>query len=351
MEILRFTNLQWSRKYHESGDFSLQIPVNQYMPDIKYIYTKDRPEMGVVQKTTYVSLSNREYIQLSGQFLEGAELGRMVVYPPAGKAPNGGTNITTEPGWEFKEGPAEDVALEYYNAFKQIGTAARTIALAIEATGSQHRGHDAVHYRNGEVLSWKIYDILKPSGMSYRVHYDLNENTKTLSFWQGLDRTQDNTDGNNPVIFSTRYGNILKPNILIDETDYKNACIVSHGTAATADLVTQMVFNDDDEPGRIEYETSLLNRSEYKTLAAFQSEMQNEGMNHLAETIKQINVEFDAMTGSYIYGEDFDIGDICSLEIPAMNLTADVRLIGCYEVMKDGKWTMTMEFGTPVLIK
>jgi hypothetical protein len=46
---------------------------------------------------------------------------------------------------------------------------------------------------------------------------------------------------------------------------------------------------------------------------------------------------------------DFDLGDVCNLEITEIDISAEARLIGCYEVVKDGVWTMTMEFGTPIL--
>ena len=55
VSLLRYTNLQWSRKYHESGSFSIQIPLEQYTSNIKYIYTKDRPEMGKVSQVNYLS--------------------------------------------------------------------------------------------------------------------------------------------------------------------------------------------------------------------------------------------------------------------------------------------------------
>ena len=69
------------------------------------------------------------------------------------------------------------------------------------------------------------------------------------------------------------------------------------------------------------------------------------------EHVKTINVEFDAMEGSYEYGIDFDLGDLCSIEIPEMGISAEARLIGCYEVMKSGGFSMAMEFGTPIIIK
>ena len=38
-----------------------------------------------------------------------------------------------------------------------------------------------------------------------------------------------------------------------------------------------------------------------------------------------------------------------SLEVPEIGLSANVRLIGCYEVMQDGNWELSMEFGTPIV--
>ena len=65
--------------------------------------------------------------------------------------------------------------------------------------------------------------------------------------------------------------------------------------------------------------------------------------------IKTVNVEFDAMEGSYEYRVDFDLGDICHIEIPEMEISADAVLIGCGEVIKKGTWSLTLEFGTPIL--
>ena len=53
--LVRSTNLQWTRKYYESGTFSLQIPLEQYDSNVAYIYTKDRPEMGKITQKNFVS--------------------------------------------------------------------------------------------------------------------------------------------------------------------------------------------------------------------------------------------------------------------------------------------------------
>lgn len=347
VSLLRFTNMQWSRKYHESGNFSVQIPLEQYSSEIRYLYTKDRPEMGKVTQRNFVNQNGYGYMQLSGYFLE-KELDRHVVFP------YGTSNVTNAPSWVYQSGKAEDVAYAYFNGFKTISTESLSSELGIATGASQGRGKDSVHYRNGEYLGYKIYDILKPSGMSYRVLYDFVNSLSKFEVWTGLDRTEENEEGNNPVIFSTKYGNIKNPNVLIDETEYKNACIVMNEQSINnvSSYISRAVFLTGEGEDSFQFlsEQSTLNRDDY-TESDFKTALENEGINALGNAVKIINVEFDAMEGSYEYMEDFDIGDLCNIEIPDMELSAQARLIGCYEVMKSGQWTMTMEFGTPIIIK
>ena len=104
ISLLTYTNLQWNRKYHEAGYFSVQIPLGQYRNDIRYVYTKDRPEMGKVTQINYTEKNGFRSIQLSGYFLE-KQLDRFVVYPP------GNGNIENAPVWIEQSGAAEDVAM------------------------------------------------------------------------------------------------------------------------------------------------------------------------------------------------------------------------------------------------
>ena len=347
VSLLRSTNLQWNRKYHEAGIFSIQIPINQYVSAMKYIYTKERTELGKITQINYVRQSQYKYIQLSGYFLE-RDLNRHVVFQ------NGTSNVINAPSWSFQSGNAEDVAYAYFNGFKTITTSENNSDLGIDSGTSHGRGINSVHYRNGEYLGNKIFDILKPSGMSYRILYDFVNSKKKFEIWSGVDRTENNTEGNNPVIFSTKYGNIKNPNILLDNTEYKNACLNTNEQTDTyvTTYTSRALFNgalDDDEYYFLQ-NSSTLNRKDYSE-SDFLSAMDNESINALSGFPKVINVEFDAMEGSYEYMTDFDLGDLCRVEIPKMELSAKARLIGCYEVMKSGQWSMTMEFGTPIILR
>lgn len=335
-------NVQWNRKYHEPGSFSIQLPLDQYSADMKYLYTKDRPEVGKITQKNYAEKNGFAYMQLSGYFLEN-ELNRHVVYP------KGTTNITNSPAWTKKSGKAEKVAHEFFAGFKTIKTDSIESALEIAVAPSLSRGKYSVHTRNGEYLGAKIYDILKPSGMSYRIAYDLLANTKTFTVWTGKDLTQGNTDGNNPVVFSTRYGNLRNPDLLDDETDHKNVCIDVY---EKDDKYTVRAIANEENAAEYAfiYKTTSESKEEGVSDSEFIETLDAEALNILTDHEKTQNIEFDADAGSYVYMQDFDLGDKCDLEIAGV-LQMEARLIACYEVIKSGEWSMTMEFGTPIVKK
>lgn len=301
--------------------------------------------MGEITQINFINQRGYKAINISGFFLENW-LNKRVVYR------KGTSNIVGGPEWMNQEGKSEDVAYTYFNAFKDvsISQSGDTVdcILGIESGQSLSRGKISNHERCGEKLGSKIYSILKPSEMSYRILYDFEENKKVFSVWSGYDRTQDQSD-NNPVTFSTRYGNIKNPNILIETTNYCNSCIVDNeNNGAVYERALLNKAAEDDEY-IFSYVKSSVNKNDYESDTDFYSALEAEGKTDLNERVKLINVEFDAMEGSYDYMEDFDLGDKCNIEIPEVDISADAVLIGCYEVIKKGNHSLTLEFGEPVL--
>lgn len=344
--LLRYTNLQWSRKYHECGTFSMQIPLEQYDPSFKYIYTKDRPEMGKIVQINYVNNSGRQYMQLSGFFMEN-ELNRMVAYA------KGIGNITSDPGWVERIGNAEQVAFDFFNAFSTIQFNNVSYGIGIAAGANLGRGSRVHHVRENSYLGNKIYHILKSSGMSYRILYDFERNNKTFEVWSGLDRSEEQTT-NNPIVFSTRYGNIKNASILLDDSTYKSGCIVVNSASSGEETTTYtraIITPDDlDSDNAFLAFSSSANSGDFATQEDFFAAIEAEGRSEKdSNWTRTMNMEFDTTSGSYVYMQDFDLGDICSVEIQEVGVSANARLIGCYEVIKQGTWSLTMEFGTPII--
>jgi hypothetical protein len=347
---LRCTNLQWNRKYHESGTFSLQIPLEQYNPSFKYIYTNDRPETGKITQVNYMQDNRSKLIQLSGYFLEN-ELNRMVAFA------RGEGNVVDGPTWVEKSGIAEDVAYDFFNAFSQLkfnnGVDIVSFALDIGSGTNQHRGSNVQHARDNSYLGNKIYHILKSSGMSYRVLYDFRNNEKHFEVWTGKDRTSEQSE-NNPVTFSTRYGNIKNPSVLLDDSTYKSGCVVvsSKNDGENSSTYVRVLIDPDElyEDNAFLSLQSSADINDYENLNDYYQALDSEGRSEKnSKWTRTMNTEFDAVAGSYEYMQDFDIGDICNIEINEVGISANARLIGCYEVIKSGSWSLTLEFGTPII--
>lgn len=344
--LLNYTLLQWSRKYYESGYFSIEIPVESYSSEFAYIYTKDRPEMGKIEQVNYFIRNNYKSVTISGYFLEN-ELNRRIVYQYGSIS-----NIINQPKWTIKANNAEALAFEFFNAFKDLtftqkdGSRYQT-DLKIESGTSLGRGIRSEHTRGNEFLGNKINTILKPSKMSYRVDYDFDTSRRTFSVWSGKDRTQGNTAGNNPVIFSTRYGNITNADLLVSTSKYKNSYIVLEGNYDIDEQCYTIAGNEraaDDLEDTFLYMGTKSNSADYESSDAYIAAMRAEAHEELQENGKTLSLDFDTIESSYVYMEDFDLGDICSIEIPDLDISADAVLSGIYEVVKNGVWSITLEF-------
>ena len=87
IKYFKYINLQWIRRYYEPGEFSVQLPASEYMADAVYLFTKDRPELGLVQKRQYADGYDGEIIQLSGYFFE-YKLNDKITFPRFNAAGN-----------------------------------------------------------------------------------------------------------------------------------------------------------------------------------------------------------------------------------------------------------------------
>ena len=69
-----YTSLVWTRRYTKPGEFSMVVPADIYDPSWAFVYTDDRPEMGIIQKVEFsdsaLPLNGRDTVTVSGFFIE-----------------------------------------------------------------------------------------------------------------------------------------------------------------------------------------------------------------------------------------------------------------------------------------
>lgn len=319
------TNIQWDRKYYEAGSFSIQLPVNQYDTSMKYVYTKDRPEMGIIQQVNYsIDQSGFKSVLISGYFLE-YELNDKVIYPQ----------------FNAEYNHVEDAILDLVYMYGQ------DIPL-LELKQTEHLGTYSKFTTIGKQLGDYCYYILTLHESSFRVKYDYEKNKKIFEFYQGLDRTQ-NQVKNNTVIFSTELGNVKEPNIVINDTKYKNYAIIK-GSINNKDIYAFYDLSNGGYQNKIYLEASSVVYEDGMTEEEYIGKLEEYGRQELLNTYTSvINIQTDILTGSYEYMSDFDLGDKCDIVIGAIGMTVEARIIAIYEVIKSGSHTLTLEFGNQVI--
>lgn len=375
--LVVYSNLQWDRKFHQPGQFILELDAGQYTNEWRYIYTEQRPELGEISQVNFKKENNgRKTVTLSGLFME-KELNKMICYPmPSAFDDDPGTHYGTSilktgsPLWLSQDSTADQVARAFFEGFKKISfrnyavgdnseiqtsTFELPITYGTTAPGEYKR---AIHTRNGEQLGAKVYDILNESNASYRIPLDYDTGTLSFNIIHGINRTESQQDENiNPVVLSTKNGTIKEASFVKSNTDTKDVMI----QYSQSDEQTLVLANAKPGAiGRIMATTMSANQGDYikedtpdKAAAdrEHKTAVMADAMVKLYEKRDKINIEVDIDTGSYRYMEDFDLGDIVQLEIPEIGISADAEIAEVHEVMKNGTWSISLTVGTPIIRK
>lgn len=318
---LPYFNLQWTREYYAVGQFSVQIAAADYRPEMAYLYTPDRPETGIVQKVELTETVKGRFVQLSGYFLE-AILNDKIAWPTY-----------------YASGtiPAAVVAmLRQYKDDIPLLTVADAPAVQADAASWQE---------TGGALADVAYTKLQTVEMSLRCRYDFQANTITAEIWQGLDRTQAQTE--NPfVTFSDGFGNLTQVDASVDRSNYRNCAVVAGQDAAENRKVAVADLSGGGYR-RMLYVDARAERwdPDEQTEAEYLAGLTQLGLDKLLDYAVVQNVELQAGAGGFAYLEDWDLGDKVDAAVTDIGLALEARIVTVREVFKQNNHTVEIELG------
>lgn len=313
-----YDNMQWTRRYYESGQFSMQVSLKVYDTNWAYIGTADRPELGMVQK---IEVQDSSLVLISGFFCE-AMLNDKVCYPryigDVSKTETAVRNIFTK-----------------YKEDLPITLAPPNDPLLGDRTQSDFSDNE---------LGKKLYSILESRECTYSVVYDYINNRLQLKVWQGKDRTQ-SQNVNSFQTFSMEFGNIVGREIDFDDSAFKNYAIVPCN-ADDNDIEQNTYYLDWSNGGykkKIVFDMRSALPDEEQSMADFQAAILQEASEKLADYAKIEDVNVDVVEAGYM--EDFDIGDKCDVILTDIGITMETRIVEVNEVFKDKDHTVTVGLG------
>lgn len=314
-------DIVWDRKYYANGNFSVQILKSAYDPAMKYVYTNDRPELGVIQKME--ATQDDQMVVLSGLFSE-CILNRKCVYPMMKQS---GTRskfcadaVTNYPVDRV------DIVVDAYDNVGDVTTR--------QETGGQ--------------LDEVCHTMLQAEERAFRCYFDYETGKLHFQIYTGVDRTQSQSV-NNFVVFSPTWKNMKKAKLTEDSSNYYNYFIAG-GQGEGADRTFVVIDLSGGEPKREKFlDMRDVEKGEDMTAAQYEAVLREKAINKAADYVNIENIEFDAVaSGSFEYLTDYDLGDKCDIILNDLQRSYEARIIEVLETWSKNVHRVTLVFGDKI---
>lgn len=330
----QFTSFIWTRKYYDTGSFSLYCDAGYYsvFKTGAYLYRSDDVELGLLESVGFNQSENGEKtVNVKGRFLKGILADRVI-----DKVQN-------------LSGKTGDVMIRLVNLLAVSPSDPGRKIPNLTCAPELGYGSSIEVQATGDILLDKLHALGKEDELSCRISYIQPAQSLLFEVWQGLDRTQGQS-GNSWAVFSDRYENIQSLSYITDHSSMRNyAYIAGAGEGEARTVVTldqtngqprrelyvdardlQRKKDDDTEMTEEEYTAVLLQRGKEK-LEEYP----------LVET-------FDAKVNLYSnleYKTDYDLGDKCTFLNQDLGIEAETRITEITETYENGGVTISLVFG------
>lgn len=346
----------WRSVYYGVGDFELYLTatpeiVAMIQPD-RYITRPDNAEVGIIES---INITNTEQdgrmIIARGRFaksiLDRRHINKLV----------GSTNNVT-----ILNGNVETAVrnLVQDNAINCPYDSNRNIPV-LDLGGASNIPYIIVDYEGKAAEKQVTYENLLEYTDGVLEEYEMASrcvmgNEKLLyQVYTGTDRSTGNADGLIPIVFSREFDNLTESEYMYDTTTHKNAAIIG-GTGEGVEryysaLGTQYkglqrretfidaasisrTYKDDND------EEQTYSEAEYKAM------LDAKGKQDLAPLVitEALNGVVDVTNGNYIYGRDFALGDIVTVQDKEINKYINVRIIEVLEAQDENGYTIEVNY-------
>ena len=349
----------WHRVYYGVGDFEIYAPCTQenigILVEGNYVTRYDNPELGIIEsvQVTY-SPEDGRMIVAAGRFAKSI-LDRRIIYKM-----NGHSVSPT-----ILHGTVEDAArsLVSQNAISCDFDSGRNIPQLVLGThsGSTQKivddtGYAAQKQVTHDNLMLYSDSLLEEYCMS--AYCALNDSLLlAYTVFAGVDRSVDNTSGNEPVIFSQDFDNLLSSEYIDDVTALKNTALI--GGAGEGEARFHSIVKSASVTGLDRREIFVNASSHSKTYkddsgteqtltdAEYDVQLKTLGRQNVAKQsiVETFDGDIDLTNGSFVYGRDFSLGDIVTVQDVEIGLYINPRILEITEVQDEDGYQVSAKYG------
>lgn len=354
-----FKSLIWHTVWYGVGDFEIYAKATSnnltMLQNNKYVTRADSDEIGIIESVTIsTSAIDGNMITASGRFAKSI-LDRRLIYNLSGTT-NRATVLTGSVESAARALVASNCIACIFDTSRnftilELGTLKYLPEIIVDENGNA--SSKQVSYQN---LLEYTDGLLEEYQLSARVTLNTTNMNLQYNVLKGADRSSDNTDGNEPVVFSKEFDNLSASNYLYNTSTNKNVALIG-GAGEDLDRFYALLKRSHTGLNRKEifvdarsiskkYQDENEQEQEY-TDAEYTKMLKLQGMQELAPLT--ITEEFSGTilvtSGNYILNTDFKLGDIVTVQENSIDKYINVRIIEVTEVQDENGYTVDAVYG------
>jgi hypothetical protein len=291
--IKAYSSFYFERNLTMPGEFQIVLGIKyaEYFKEDYYIYLS-RKKAFIIE--IVIEDEKKNTITVKGKDVKSI-LNRRITIPPTGQAyqtltANGETLIKN---------------LVNLNCINPVD-ASRVIPGLVMAA-NQNRGETALWNSRYKNLTKEAENIATLTGLGWTVEVDQVNRQLIFDVVKGVDRSHGQSI-NSPVTFSKKFKNMKNALRSVNTGNYKNyAYVAGQGEGAAREVVT--VTNGDDISG-LKRRELVVDARDLSTTDGLYSR----GNTKLTETVIVKSSEMEITNNNFIYEEDWDLGDIVTVQ-------------------------------------
>lgn len=324
----------WTTRYNKTGDFELYMPVTEEALDLikinRIIQRADHPESLMIIKSIQLTTDAEAgaYLTITGPSIE-ALIAQRIVWNQ--------TNLEGTLAQAITQLLNENIINPTDSSRRIPGIAAGDMTPATENLKKQITGDNLLE---------TIMGILN----EYKLGFNLLYNSGSLNFniYAGVDRSFNQTE-NPRVIFSPEFDNFITSEYIDSAEEYANVALVAGEGEGAARKKQQVGSAEGIERAEIYVDArDISSNTEGGTIPAsdYNQLLISRGEEKLAETPRKTSYTGQVEpTINYIYGTDYQLGDIIEI-INEFGMASAARITEIIESWDENGYTVIPTFNT-----
>lgn len=346
----------WRSVYFGVGDFEIYA---QATPEIinllrvgRYVTRPDNEKVGIIE-SVHVATNEQDgtMITASGRFAKSM-LERRIIYNLSGSSNNATIlrgNVETAVREVVKDNAISCAFDSKRNMpLLMLGDSSNIPLTIIDADGNaaakQVTYENLLAYTDGVLEEYGLGATCKLNGGKFR-----------YVIYRGIDRSADNISGNIPIVFSKEFDNLTASEYLYNATTEKNVALIGGEGEGIERFYTLIAGSEAGLQRREIFIDASSIKKKYKdendveqtyTDAEYKAMLDAKGKQDIEPltATESLNGTIDATNGNYIYGRDFALGDIVTVQDNELGIYSNVRIREAIEVQDENGYTVEINY-------